>query len=130
MLASAGSTETALGTIAEYGILGAVCVLLVAALVWAVRGWFKEKDDRLNDQKAMADARQKDNDALKQLTIELKEHSTHLVVEATKSQDAMASSLKRQEDALDDLRGSINNLQQEQVRLTSAVAMSTGGRQG
>jgi hypothetical protein len=30
----------------DYGVLGAVCVLLIVALVWAVRGWLKAVDDK------------------------------------------------------------------------------------
>ncbi len=112
--------ETALGRLTEYGILGSFSVLLIVALVWAIRGWLREKDNRFNDQKAMAEARQKDNDALRLLTIELKEHSTQLVMDAKSAHDLTANALARQEGALDDQSRAITALKDEQVRMTTA----------
>jgi len=118
-----GQTQAtdALGTIGQYGAVGAICVLAIIALYLSIRGWLKEKDGRLADQKAMMEARGKDNDALKTLTIELKEHSTGLVMDAKTSQDGMTNTLARQENAFDDLNRTVASLQSEQAKTTAQV---------
>lgn len=113
--------EGALSNIAEYGVLGSFSVLLIIALVYSIRGWLKEKDGRLADQKAMAGELKENNETLKTLTIELKEHSTQLVLKATMSQDAMGSALARQENAMDDFSRTITTLKDEQVQLKTTV---------
>lgn len=113
--------NSALSNIAEYGILGSFCVLLVIALFIATRGWLQEKDNRREDLSKMATAREKDNEALKALTIELKEHSTQLVLDARTSQDGMTNTLARQENAFDDLNRTVASLQNEQVKTSTAV---------
>lgn len=113
--------DSAFGKIAEYGLLGAICLLLIAVVVWAVRGWFKEKDARFADQKAMMEAREKDNEALKTLTIELRQHSSQLVMDAKSSQDGMSGALSRQENAFDDLTRAVGDLKNEQVRLVAGL---------
>lgn len=113
--------EGALSNIAEYGVLGSFCVLLIIAVFLAIRGWLREKDGRLSDQKAMVGELKENNETLKTLTIELKEHSTQLVLNATTSQDAMAGALARQENALDDFSRTITVLKDEQVQLKTTV---------
>lgn len=113
--------ETALGNIAEYGVLGSFVVLLTVAVFFAIRGWLREKDGRLTDQKAMAGELKDNNNTLKNLTIELKEHSTQLVMESKMSQDSMANALARQENAMDDFSRTITTLKDEQVQLKTTV---------
>jgi len=115
------AADNALSNIAEYGILGSFCVLVIIALVWAVRGWLKEKDGRLADQKAMVGELKDNNESLKNLTIELKEHSSQLVMDSKMSQDAMGNALVRQENALDDFSRTITTLKDEQVQMKSTV---------
>lgn len=136
--------ENALDSIGQYGAVGSICVLALIALFLAIRGWLREKDGRLADQKAMTEERRKDNDALKTLTIELKEHSAQLVLDARTSQDSMASTLARQENAFDDLNrtvaalqsesakttAQVEQLKNEQVRFGAQLAVAGNGRQG
>lgn len=111
--------ESALGTVLEYGLLGAICVLLLFALIYVTRALLKEKDDRREDQSKMATARENDNKALQALTIEMKEHAAQQQVEATRTQDAVRNVLENQKDALGEVERALNTLQQEQVRLAS-----------
>lgn len=113
--------DNALSNIAGQGILGSFCVLFIIAVVWGIRGWLKEKDGRLADQKAMSGELKENNESLKNLTIELKEHSSQLVMDSKMSQDAMGNALSRQENALDDFSRTITTLKDEQVHLKSTV---------
>ena len=118
--------EDALSNLASHGILGSICVLLAVALFLAVRALLKSKDDRVTDQKAMTDALGKVNEAAKDLAIQMKEHAANQLVEANKSQETVRSALASQERSFQEVRNvvsnlqtSVNNLQQEQTRLTS-----------
>lgn len=122
--------EDALGTIAAQGILGAICVLLVVALVLAVRALLRSKDDRVTDQKAMTDALGKYNDAAKELAIQMKEHAANQTIEANKTQEGVRNTLASQEKSFIELRNSVANLQQEQVRLGATVGTRHQGKAG
>lgn len=112
----------ALGTIGQYGAVGAFCVLLIIAVVYTIRGWLKEKDNRLTDQKAAAGVLEKNNEALKNLTIEMKEWAAQQQVEASRSNDAVKNALSTQKEELSELKAAIGVLKDEQVRLGSAIA--------
>jgi len=128
-------TESALGTVLEYGLLGAICVLLIVSLVYSIRGWLREKDNRREDLSQMATARENDNKALQALTIEMKEFAAQQQVEATRTQDGVKNTLEGQKDDLNDLkraaeqetakfgemRTAVDMLKDEQVRLGAAI---------
>lgn len=135
--------ENALDSIGQYGAVGSICVLAIIALFLAIRGWLREKDGRLADQRFIVEERRKDNDALKTLTIELKEHSAQLVLDARTSQASMTNTLARQENAFDDLNRTVAALQGEQAKTSATVEQlkneqvrfgaqlaATNGRQG
>ena len=118
--------EDALTTLANQGILGAIVVLLALALFFAMRALLKSKDDRFTDQKAMADALSKVNEGTKNLVIEMKEHSSSQLIEASRSQEATRNALANQERSFGELRTSVGGLQQEQARLAAAVGSRHG----
>lgn len=97
-----------------------MCTILVVALILAVRALLKEKDARFSDQKSMADALKGLNDAARDLTLETSRSASNLVLEATRSQEALKHALERHERAVEALARNIQDLQQEQVRLGSA----------
>lgn len=118
--------EDALSNLAGQGILGSICALLIIALFFAIKALLKSKDDRITDQKAMTDALGKVNEAAKDLAIQMKEHAASQLVEANKSQETVRSALASQERTFQEVRNtvsglqtSVNNLQQEQARLSS-----------
>lgn len=128
-------TESALGTVLEYGLLGAICVLLIISLVYVIRGWLREKDNRREDLSLMTVARENDNKALQVLTIEMKEFAAQQQVEATRAQDGVKNTLESQKDDLNDLKRAaeqetaklgemktaVDVLKDEQVRLGAAI---------
>lgn len=116
--------DSALDTILAQGVLGAIAVLLAVAFFVAIRGWLQEKDGRRNDQKEMAKALEGINSSLRDLVIEGNKHASNLVVDASRSQDAVKTALHNQERALDDMREMVDRLQQEQVRL--AMLLQSG----
>lgn len=118
--------EQALSNLAGQGILGSVCVLLAIALFLTIRSLLKSKDDRLADQKSMAEALGKVNDAAKDLAIEMKSHAAGQMIEANKTQDALRGALVGQERAFGELRGTVNTLQVEQTRLVTSLNIKHG----
>lgn len=123
--------ENALGNLASQGILGSICVLLAVALFLTIRTLLKSKDDRIADQKAMADALGKVNEATKDLAIEMKEHAAAQTIEANRTHEKVSNVLGNQEKALIEVRNVVSSLQQEQARLAAAVTARSGtGRRG
>lgn len=116
--------DGALDILLTQGVLGALCVLLGAALFVAIRGWLKEKDARIADRKEMSDTMSGVNDALRDLVIESNKGASNLHVDAARTADAVKNTLHNQEKAFDELRGAVSSLQQEQVRLGLVVQTS------
>ena len=105
--------EDALTAIASQGILGTLCVLLIIALFYSIRGWLKAKDDRVNDQQIMTQALQGYNEEAKNLAIELNAHAATLATETAKSNEGLRSTLAT----------ALTGFQQEQSRTTNALTM-------
>lgn len=118
---AAEPTQSALGKIADQGVLGAICVLLIGAVGWTLRGWLKEKDDRRVDQKSMGEAVKDISDGAKDLTIEMKGFMSNLVVETNKSNESVRIALSGFEREHIELRRSVDDLRNEQVRLAAAL---------
>ena len=111
----------ALGTIGQYGAIGAICVLAIIALYLSIKGWLKEKDNRLSDQQAATTVLEKNNEALKNLTIEMKEFAAQQQIEAVRSNDAVKAVMKAQKDELTEMKLALGQLKDEQVRLGSQL---------
>ena len=109
--------EDALGVIAGQGILGSLCVLLIVALGWALRGWLKEKDRRFTDQKALLDLAERHNEAAKELA-----------VEATKSQMELSNTLANHTNALVHMEAKLNTQQSSLDNLSATVNRMDGSR--
>ena len=109
--------EDALGVIAGQGILGSLCVLLIVALGWALRGWLKEKDRRFTDQKALLGLAEKHNEAAKELA-----------VEATKSQMELSNTLSNHTNALVHLEAKLSTQQSSLDNLSATVHRLDGSR--
>lgn len=105
--------DNALTTIASQGILGAVCLLLIVALFYSIKGWLKAKDDRVNDQQIMTRALQGYNEEAKNLAIELNAHAATLATETAKSNEGLRSALTT----------ALTGFQQEQTRTTNALTL-------
>jgi biopolymer transport protein ExbB/TolQ len=116
--------DGAFDVILAQGLLGAICILLTAALIVSLRGWLKEKDARREDRKEMSDALKEVNDSLRDLVIEGNKHSSNVVVDFNRSTDAMKNAAYNQEKAFEALRTSISALQQEQARIVALQNVS------
>jgi hypothetical protein len=113
--------QGALSKIADQGVLGAICVLLITAVGWTLRGWLREKDDRRVDQKSMGEAVKDVSDGAKDMTIEMKGFMSNMVVETSKSNESVRSALTGFEREHIELRRSVDDLRNEQVRLAAAL---------
>jgi hypothetical protein len=108
----------------EKGITGAVAVLAIAALIWAVVKLLKAKDDRIQDQKLFVETLLKSNEGLKALTIETNKVASSAASEASVN----SASLKQAMDAMgreqSALQGVVTQLRDEHIRLTAAIMIS------
>lgn len=120
--------EDALGSIASHGILGALSAILIVALFFAVRALLKAKDDRFSDHKAMADALQQVNNANHALVVEMNRSTTALVADAARHHDSVKTTLNIQDKSVQELAKTINQLQQDHVRLLARL--DKGGSKG
>jgi len=106
----------------EKGIVGAVAVLAVAALIWAIVKLLKAKDDRIQDQQLFTEALLKTNDGVKALTIEANKVATSAASEASINHAALKRSVESLSDEIGKLSTSVTSLQNEQIRLTVTIA--------
>jgi hypothetical protein len=124
-----GQTQVghALDNLAGQGILGSLCILLMVALFLTLKALLKAKDDRHGDQKVMAETLQKLNEAFNVLVMEVNKSSANLVLEASRSQDAMKAALQTQEKAMDTFADSIKELTGEITDLRVAIGRLSKG---
>ena len=129
--------ETLLTELAKQGVLGIFCAILVAALYFVSKALLKAKDTAIEQQKAYTQALAQANEGTKALLIEMKDFSSSVLVEQTKTQADLKNALENQKTALHDLQTKVDEvsklkppveqlLQQEQARL--AAANQRGGR--
>jgi uncharacterized phage infection (PIP) family protein YhgE len=102
--------EDALSNIAGHGILGSLCALLIVALFFAIKGWLRSKDERLDDQKEMSKALTGVNEGASKLAIE----SNRAVDTVKTSLDGLTKGVSKLEDKLEDL-------EKQQLQLVAAL---------
>jgi hypothetical protein len=102
--------QDALTNIAGQGILGSLCVLLIVALFFAIKGWLKSKDERVDDQKEMSKA-------LK----DLNEAASKLAIETNRSGDGTKMALDGMVKSNKDLEDKIEDLEKQQVQLVASL---------
>jgi len=105
--------EDALSTIAGQGILGSLCVLLIVALFYSIKGWLKSKDERLDDQKEMTKALKDVNEA-----------AARLAIESNRSIDGVKTALDGFVRKHEDLEDKVTDLEKQQVQFVAAAAAS------
>lgn len=102
--------QDALTNIAGQGILGSLCVLLIVALFFAIKGWLKSKDERLDDQKEMSKALKDMNEA-----------ASKLAIETNRSGDGVRTALEGLSQSNKDLEDKIGDLEKQQVQLVASL---------
>jgi len=105
----------------EKGIVGAVAVLAIAALIWAIVKLLQSKDERIKDQSLFADAMKKTNEAVAALTVEVNKTATAGLAEACRTSTALGTSVQNLERSLRDVEGKLGQLRDEQVRLVASL---------
>jgi|SRR5688572_13001521 len=105
----------------EKGIVGAVAVLAIAALIWAIVKLLQSKDERIKDQSLFADAMKKTNEAVAALTVEVNKTATAGLAEASRTSTALGTSVQNLERSLRDVEGKLGQLRDEQVRLVASL---------
>lgn len=114
-------TRKALDIILEQGVLGAVCVLLIGAVVYLTRSFQRVHADRIKDLKAMAAQRQEDNVALAALTKEVNAATAALSQEVILSNREVVTTMANAKDEVESLSEVIYSLKEQQVRLETAL---------
>lgn len=144
LFAQAEAVGGATSELLKYGLLGIFCILLIAALVWCVKGWRASWEARLQDAKDYAAGLKEVNDATNKVTIEAnrcqdavkaavddlessntREHGE--VKEAFRAaaadmKEASARECKVVKEAVGGVQQEIGRLKDEQVELRTALA--------
>lgn len=106
----------------EKGIAGAVAVLAIGALIWAIVKLLKAKDDRIQDQMRFAEVLLKLNEGTKALTVETNKVATSAASEASLNSAALRQSVDAVTRETSDLQTTVVQLREEQIRLTAALS--------
>lgn len=108
--------EDALSNVAREGVLGSIVVLLAVALFFAIRGWLKAKDDRLDAYKEMG-----------QVLKDMNKASIDLAVETNRMVDGVKQSLDGMTRQQQVLTEKVTDLEKEQA-IFVATANIKGGK--
>lgn len=105
----------------DKGIVGAVAVLAIAGLIWAVSKLLVSKDERIKDQTLFASTLQKTNEGVSALTVEVNKSAVAAVADASRSASAMVTRMQALEKSVEDMDREISSLRDEQVRLVALL---------
>lgn len=105
----------------DKGIVGAVAVLAIAALIWAVVKLLQSKDERIKDQSLFSEALKSMNSAMAALTVEVNKTATAALSESSKTATALTSAVQGLDKSMRDVDGKVGSLRDEQVRLTAML---------
>lgn len=111
----------------DKGIVGAVAVLAITGLIWAVTKLLVSKDERIKDQALFAAALQKINEATSALTVEVNKSAVTAVADAGRSANTMATQVQNLQKSIEELDREVSGLRDEQVRLVAILDNSGGG---
>lgn len=122
------NVKTAYDLFLDKGLVGAVALLAIAALIWAVTRLLKSKDDRIKDHGVFAAALTKINEAVTALTVEVNKSATASVAEAGRNSLVLSSSVQNLEKSIQSLDTEISALRDEQVRVVASLSSGARGR--
>lgn len=129
MAPSEKTITTAYEMFLEKGITGAVAVLAIAALIWAVAKLLKSKDERIQDQAVFSESLKKTSEMIAALTVEVNKATTNALAESSRSSVAFATSVQLLEKSVKDLDGKVSSLRDEHVRVVASLSnTATRGR--
>ena len=120
------SNKEAIDILLEQGVLGAVCVLLISAVVYLVRSLQKSHKERIGDRKTYAENIKSQNTAASGLVKEVTQANAQL------SQDTILSNQEvvgLMEDVQKQVEGNtkiIDSLNTQQIRLETAINVKGG----
>lgn len=105
----------------EKGITGAVAVLAIGGLIWAVFKLLKAKDDRIQDQVRFAETLLKSNEGLKAVTVEANKVATAAASEASLNSAALKQAVENMAREMSGLETTVVQLRDEHIRLTASL---------
>lgn len=123
---SAEATKTAYDLFLDKGIVGAVAVLAIAGLIWAVTKLLVSKDERIKDQALFAAALQKINEGLSALTVEVNKSAVSALADAQRSANAVTVAVQGLEKSISTLDREVSSMRDEQVRLVAQLGNGGG----
>lgn len=120
--------KTAYDVFLDKGLVGAVALLAIAGLIWAVTRLLKSKDDRIKDHGDFATTLQKIGEVLTATTIEVNKSATAAQAEAGRTTMVLNVSVQNLEKSVQTMTTELGALRDEQVRV--AASLSSGGSRG
>lgn len=117
--------QTAYDLFLDKGLIGAVALLAILALVWAVMRLLKSKDERIQDQAQFAVALKTLNDGVTKLIIEVNKSATEALFQANQGSSALRQKIENLEKTVHDAEDKLDKLRDEQVRLVGALGGSS-----
>jgi len=136
LFAQAGVMDTLLTKLAEQGIAGVFCAIFLIVIFFLGRTLLRTKDEELERQEKASKALAESNAAGKHLVIEIKDFTSGMLVETTRTQEGVKNALENQKSEMAELKTevgkvaelkpAVNSLEQEQARLVTAINQQKG----
>lgn len=112
----------------DQGITGAVAILAILALIWAIIKLLAAKDERIKDHTTFAASIHKTNEMIAALTLEVNKTAAVTGADASRSANAMAAQNQSLQKSVEDLERQVSQLRDEQMRLVAGL--TNGGSVG
>ena len=120
--------KTAYDLFLEKGITGAVALLAIAELIWAIARLLKSKDDRIKDQGLFSTTLEKTNAGTAALAIEVNKSHTAALSDASRTNATLTASIQNLEKSIRDLDAKVSSLRDEHVRIVAVLSNVPRGR--
>lgn len=112
---------TALSALIDQGLIGAVCVLLIGAVIYLARALLKSHLDRVNDQKAYAETLQKTSEGVRDLIVEMNRSAVDVAADIARHNQATQTALGSLTHAVEKLDSRVDSLKDAQIHLSASL---------
>lgn len=126
VLATSAANKEALDILLEQGVLGAVCVLLISAVIYLVRSMQKSHKERVGDLKTYAENIKSQNTAMSGLVKEMNQASAQLSQDTILSNQEVVGGMEDMQKQVEGNTKIIESLNTQQIRLETAINVKGG----
>ena len=121
LLSTTVANKEALDILLEQGVLGAVSVLLISAVIYLVRSLQKSHKDRVTDLQSYTESIKNQNAAMSDLVREVNQSNSQISQDTALSNQEVLGMVEDMRREVNGALKTLDDLKTQQVRLESAI---------